>query len=558
MHIYGPDGMTYSREYVQFLQKIVVSKQNIVTPDKPGYLEPGGYFGGFGYPGYNLLGAGTGSDGSKWPLGLSDSGQSPVLDHYFLRQNARSAYHDTPLAHALVSRYADTVVDVGLRLEATPKTDILGITPEQGEEWANRRNEEFDSWARSKKSIRDESMNFYQAQRLVEIFQQRDNDYFARLYYSKRKDLLNPLQIGFVDPNQIKGDGFTSTYGFQFDQADGIVRDSAGRERAYNVYVKQPDYTYKEILVPAMGASSKLRMMLHGYMPEYAGQGRGFSLLSHALQEFENLTDFTTAQIKKAISQSALSLYVKPSKDNPASDPFAGISQNVAGPPPSADPLTAPESTLAIEDYVRYIPLPEATIATPGTVGVFNLQEGEDINPIKDTAPSAQYDKFVEAFASHLAASRSIPIEVLLMKFNQNYSASRASLILFWRVAQIWRDELAADFLNPIYEMWLTGEIASGRVSAPGWSDPRLRAAWLCNTWYGAPMPNIDPQRTAEANKTMIEIGAQTLDRTAREHNGSSGKANRARLAKELGELSPVPWSKSSESNTSSKSDEDE
>jgi len=172
------------------------------------------------------------------------------------------------------------------------------------------------------------------------------------------------------------------------------------------------------------------------------------------------------------------------------------------------------------------------------------LKEGESLEPFKDTAPAESYEKFVGAFLSHLSASVGMPLEVLLMKFSESYSASRASLILFWRVAEIWRKELIADFLHPVYESWLAGEIAAGRIQAPGWSDPRLRAAWLSSSWVGIPMPNIDPMKTAKADKTYVEIGAQTLDRVARNHNGSDGSMNRAKLAREYAELPSAPWNK--------------
>jgi len=147
--------------------------------------------------------------------------------------------------------------------------------------------------------------------------------------------------------------------------------------------------------------------------------------------------------------------------------------------------------------------------------------------------------------AGHISASLSIPLEVVLMRFNQNYSASRAALMLFWRVAQIWRGEMISDLLDPIYENWLAGEIAAGRVSAPGWSDPRLREAWLSNSWIGAPMPNIDPMRTAKADELYIGMGAQDLDRVAQNLNGSNGKVNRAKLARQIPELTPQPWQSS-------------
>jgi capsid protein len=138
----------------------------------------------------------------------------------------------------------------------------------------------------------------------------------------------------------------------------------------------------------------------------------------------------------------------------------------------------------------------------------------------------------------------SMPVEVLLMKFGSNYSASRAALLLFWRVALRWRQEMASDCLNPIYEMWLSGEIAAGRIEAPGWSDPRLRAAWLANNWVGSPMPNIDPSKTAKATKMQVEMGLTTLGRAARELNGSDGKANRAKIAREFAEIPPSPFGK--------------
>ena len=95
------------------------------------------------------------------------------------------------------------------------------------------------------------------------------------------------------------------------------------------------------------------------------------------------------------------------------------------------------------------------------------------------------------------------------MKFNQNYSASRAALLLFWRVARIWQGEQVADFLDLLYEMWLSEEIAGGRISAPGFSDPMMKQAWLCSSWRGQPMPNIDPMKTAAANKTARATAGQ-------------------------------------------------
>ena len=101
---------------------------------------------------------------------------------------------------------------------------------------------------------------------------------------------------------------------------------------------------------------------------------------------------------------------------------------------------------------------------------------------------------------------------------------------------------MASDYLDPVYEMWLAGEIGAGRVKAPGWSDPILRAAWLNHGWIGAPPPDIDPGKVAKARMTNLEMGLTTMDREARNLNGSSASANMAKLRREVQGLPFMPW----------------
>jgi capsid protein len=491
---------------------------------------------------------GSNSDGSKFHRGLSSTGSSPIINNRITMLNARSAYHDSPPARAMIDRFADTVIGSGLRWNPTPRYETLGMTAEQSEEWADKARVSFDIWASNKKVTIDESLNLYQSMRLMEIAQQRDNDYFVRFHYSNRKDLLNPLQISFIDPLQVRGCGITSTRGYQYF-GDGINRDANGKEVSYNVSVRnEVKNTYDNVTVPAVGARSGKRMMIHCFRPDYAGQGRGISRIGHILQEFENFTDFSLSQIIKAINQSNITMYVKPSKDAPASNVFDSVTHTRPSGPYGADP-TVPadaqqvgEAALPLDQYVKYLDIQEATLREPGSAGVFALQEGEDLAPFGNTSPSENYNTFVDAFVSYLAASCSMPIEILLGKFNSNYSASRAAIIMFWRVAEIWRRDMKADFLDYVAEAWMDGEISRGRISAPGWRDPMIRANWMHNSWLGDPIPNIDPLVTAKAYEMQIRQGSTTLDAIARDTNGSSGSANRLQLAREFAELPVPPW----------------
>lgn len=507
---------------------------------------------GFGRSSYGF------GDGSKYPGGISGSGSGIFLNHAIVRQNARVAYHDSPQAKAIVDRYADTVADIGLKLDPTPIAGILGISQEEAELWGEDIAQRFDLFARDKGQHRSGRMTFYQTHRLYAISQQRDNDMFVRFFYSGERSLMSKLQFEFIDPNQIVSDGFTDTFSVGLNWHDGIERDSKGKETGYNIWFATPNGQIKTKKITARNARTGRINMIHGFSQDYVGQGRGYSRLAHAIQDFKQLADFQISQILKAISQSQISMYVKPSEDAPASNTFEDmINSNQAGPQTgnTSNPTSSGE---VFEQSVRYCDVPEAANRQPGSIGVFNLQGGEDLKTFGDKTPPDSFDSFVGAFTSYLAASMSMPLEVLLMKFNANYSASRATLILFWRVAKIWREEMATDYLNPLYEMWLSEEIAAGRISAPGFSDPTMKRAWLHNTWIGAPQPNIDPKRTADADMAYATMGGTDLDRIARELNGSSGKSNRAKLARQYEELPPSPFNGNGNGNSKAEEKEDE
>jgi capsid protein len=314
-----------------------------------------------------------------------------------------------------------------LRLE--PNARLLGLDPEYAAAWADEMSERFHLWAGSKDSSVDGVNNFYQSQHMYAFLQQRDNDIFVRMHYKSDPSLISPLQIQILDPDQVGGAAYTATDGY-LATGDGIVRDADGREVSYEVSVWDAGQgTYRRVNVPARDSASGRRIMLHGFQPEYAGQGRGFPLLSHALQEFEQITDFSQAQIQKAINQSNLVFYTKPSKDAPASMPLQDFLAP-ASPRPSAVLGANPTDAGAFTDepVVKFELLREATVRQSGSVYVAGLMGGEDLRPVENTAPSESYDRFVDAFVTHLAASVSMPVEVLLMKFGANDSASRAAL----------------------------------------------------------------------------------------------------------------------------------
>ncbi len=486
------------------------------------------------------------SGGSGWPWGVANRGRPRTLNHQRMLMNGRDAYHDSVQARAIVSRKADNVAGTGLRVEPLPVASILGISDMAADDWSRDVAHRFDLYMRDKKQNRSETMTGYQSQHFYITGKERDNDVFIRLFYSGDRGLQNPLQFEFIDTTQIKGSALTNTAAPYRKFKDGIERDDRGREKSYKIWVPDANGHLKDVTVQARGPKSKRKFMLHGFTPEYAGQGRGYSPLGFAIQKFENITDFESAHIKKAINLSSTILKL----ENPDLDPGdptqgvsggdnAGPSQTVAeygaNPTPSAD---------AVNTDPRILRMQGAEVREPGSVVMIGAQKGDKLGDFGGMAPADSYDKFVDSFTAQLCAATSMPIEVLLMRFNQNYSASRATLILFWRKIIIDREEMAADFLVPYYEMWMSEEIAAGQIQAPGWSDPVLRAAWLNAAWVGMPLPDIDPSKTAKAAEIRTALGHQTGKRGAREFNGSDFDTNAATIEREYGERPPMPGQK--------------
>ncbi len=262
----------------------------------------------YSYSGSQFWGGLARSQGAKFPGGLSRSIGNRLWNHWGLRQNARDITEDSPHAYALIHRDADTVVDSGLKIEPTPKFDILGISAEEADAWSMKVHERFGLWAQAKGQHRSGIFNFYQTMHALQIGKRRDNDVFLRLYYDQDPRLISPLQFEIVDPNQVRGDAVTSAVLPLPNFNDGIIRDKRGRETAYKIWNlprNENMSAWEAVDIPRIGEKSKRIYMIHGYQPEYAGQGRGYSQLGITMQEFQELENYLLSEIKKAVAVAA-------------------------------------------------------------------------------------------------------------------------------------------------------------------------------------------------------------------------------------------------------------
>jgi len=486
----------------------------------------------------------TKRSGGKSRHGLARYENRLILDHWALRQNTRETVHDSLQARMILRRQNDTTTGNGLKPDPSPKFSVLGITREASEEWAENVKDRFDLWARSKNSDLTGINNFYQNQGFYQWQYDRDGDVFVRLTYSKDPSLLNPLQISFIDPNQIRGDEFTFSSG-PSAQDDGFMKDENGKMEGIKVWIVDASRIghFKFVDIDVIDKKTGRHLIAHGFKPEWAGQSRGMPEIGHALQDFEDITTFDVATIKKAINGASLGFTVKNMQQTPSDMDFSSINAGggaglvVTDDPGSSNPTP---QNVGI-DGVRHCELDEATLTEFG-VNLFSAQQGDELEAIPSLSPAENTGEYIDGKAKYLSASVSMPFSIATMSFPKSHSASRGELGMYADVIEIKKDDIASDFLDIIYIAWLSEEIAAGRIQAPGFSDPLLREAWSVINWIGKPLPDVDPLKTLQAKELALELGLTDFDREAVLHNGTSGQANREKVRKQLDELPTDPF----------------
>jgi capsid protein len=111
------------------------------------------------------------------------------------------------------------------------------------------------------------------------------------------------------------------------------------------------------------------------------------------------------------------------------------------------------------------------------------------------------------AVAKQIGAALELPLDELMLHYQSSYSAARAAMLQAWRFYLLRRTAVAGQFCQPIYCLHLDEEVATGRISLPGYSDPIKRRAWSNALWIGPARGAMDELKEAMAAEKRIEIG---------------------------------------------------
>lgn len=440
-----------------------------------------------------------------------------LLDFNALREISRRNCFESTQARAINNRLDINVIGTGLKLSCTPTWELvqgqLSWTDEEKQKFTRDVELRFFIWANSHEPDATGRRTLGELQSFQFSNLLKDGETFIILRYSPDKTRISPLSLQFINPGQIYDVDLMPESQIKVSEnaylQDGIEFNMEGRELA--VYVRNGE-TLEIQRVPYRGKERVF--VLHPAIITEVGQVRGVSPVAMIAHDLAKLVDYSTAEVEAAVNNALIAGWIKPSDDAPSSKPFASIAAQA-----SLKGINTQQEPTRIEKAGFFIQ---------------NLKAGEEMQSFDTKRPNVNFGTFVDNVCSYLTASLGIPLEITKMMFNQNYSASRAALILYWQTVEKWRSSVVSQFLQPVYRAWFSEEVKAGRIKAPGFGNsPVLTEAWLTADWIGSSLPSIDPRAEAEADTIRLQQGATTYERNALKYNGSDFRDNCEKQKKE-------------------------
>lgn len=447
---------------------------------------------------------------------LVDSDTIPALSG--LRAGSRDMWTNTPLAVGALRRVQTNVVGFGLMMQSRVDQEALGLAPEEAEKWQRLVEREWRLWCQSKDCDSRRTCDFYELQALAILSEMMSGDVFVFLPYLERKGAPYRLAVQMVEADWISNPNLVMD---TLTIAGGVEVDANGAPVAYHLQTLPRD-TYIHTLalqtvtkwkrIPAFGADSGRRNVLHLYRVDRPGQRRGVPFLAPVIEQLKNITRLSESELTAAVVSSFFTAFIK---DVPAGQLGSGF---------------IPGDTVVDENS------PEAEkLYEMGPASIVSLDKGKDITFADPKRPNGAFEPFFVAIVKQVGSALEIPFEQLMQHFTASYSASRGALLEAWKFYKTYRHRLVRNFCQPVYEAWLTEAITSGRVAAPGFfEDPAIKAAWCKTRWIGPGQGQLNPDVESKASIALIDAGLSTHEEEYAERQGGDWEGMAYTLSREL------------------------
>ena len=471
--------------------------------------------------GYGNYGASTTLNSMiGWIVGGGSAEEDIDLYGSTLRKRSRDLYAGGGLARSGPATLTTNVVGWGIQPKPKIDGEALGLNDDACDAWERNTLREFELWAGNVMCDAERQKNFYTMQQLAFRSQLVSGDVFVLFGMKENKrtpyqTVLRILEADRVCTPDSNGDSESKETDSGGRIIDGVEIDREGTVIRYHVANRHPlmEKSAQEIewqAIDAFGADTGFPNILHVTSIERPEQRRGIPFASAQIEQIKQLDRYLTSELAANVVSSMLTAFIISDDD----DGKTGLEDAVN------------EDEKVTDDELKLELAPGA---------IYSLPPGKKVHEINPLRANSAFESFVSTLITIIGAGMGIPKEVLIKKYESNYTAARGALLDFWREVRVQRTAFNHNFNQPVYEAWLAEAVAAGRIEAPGFfDDPGIRQAWCGCMWMGASMGHVDPLKEVKAATERIANNISTQEQEASEYNGNDWLSNIRQRKKEI------------------------
>ncbi len=442
-----------------------------------------------------------------WLVGGGGAEDDIDVHGALLRKRARDLFAGGGLARSGPTTLTTNVVGWGIKPKPKIDSELLKMTDEARDEWERNTLREWQLWAESPMCDAERQQNFYGLQELAFLSMLVSGDCFGlfgmkenkRTPYQTTIRILEADRVGTPESN---GESNVTELDNGGRIIDGVEVDKEGAVVRYYITNRHPlaesnSTELEYVPIDAFGKDTGYPNILHVMTHERPEQRRGVPFVAACIEYLKQFDRYLTAELAAQVVSSMLTAFII----NDADGASVGLEDSVD----EDEKVTDNELNLELR---------------PGAI--YDLPPGKNIQTVNPLRQNTAFEGFVSTFETLIGSGQNIPKEVLIHKYDSNYTASRSALLDFWKTVRVYRAKFNQLFNQQVWEMWLSEAVAIGRVEAPGFfDDPAIRRAWCGCMWNGVTMGHVDPRKEVEAAILRIQHNLSTEEQEAAEYNGN-------------------------------------
>ena len=467
-------------EYAQ-LPSGIIAPQAMAMDAMMGFLFPRGAY---------RSASGHSKNTAGWNVWLGSADSDSMPDLATLRAQSSDLVRNDPLASGAINSNVTAVVGSGIVPQSRVDFEFLKITEDQAGDFQRQAERIFKNTADRTDFDLERKLTFYQMQASIQRAKLERGDVFALRRFIPRKRKVLGLCVQMVEADRVCTPVQTVLGADVLTKVRaGIELDDNGAATHFHVLKRHPSeqlvVTTAYSRIPAYDENGDPLVL--PIIPRLRpGQTRGIPYLSPVIEPLKQLGRYTEAELAAAVIGGVFAVFVK------STAPVSPLGPNIPG-------MISPN---------RQVVPPGNKLTRLQSGMIVDLAPGEEIQVADSQRPNTAFDAFTTSILRQIGMALEIPYEVLTKAYTASYSAARAAIIDAWMFFMKERAFLVESFCQPVWEWAISEAVASGRLDAPGFfDDPLIRDAWLGCDWVGSSVPQIDPEKEANAARAWNELG---------------------------------------------------